>query len=95
MAPQSPTTELPLTLRVSEQARLTLAERAAASGTDIAGYVSAIVEQNAQRPLSLEEISGLVYRKFMASGMTDDELSDVLETEKHEARAQRRLHHGS
>jgi len=87
--------ELPLTLRVSQQARQRLAERAAASGTDIAGYVSTIVEQNTQAPLSLEEISGPVYQHFLASGMTDEELGESLEREKHEDRARLRTRHAS
>ena len=90
MAARSPIIELLLTLRVSEQARQRLAERAAASGTDVAGYVSAIIEQNAQRPASLEDISGPVYQRFLESGLTDDQLRDALEQEKHAARAQRR-----
>ena len=90
MAARSPIVELPLTLRVSEQARQRLAERAAASGTDVAGYVSAMIEQNAQKPASLEEISGPVYQRFLESGLTDDQLRDALEQEKHAARAHRR-----
>jgi hypothetical protein len=90
MAARSSIVELPLTLRVSEQTRQRLAERAAASGTDVAGYVSAIVEQNAQRPASLEDISGPVYQRFLDSGLTDNQLGDALEREKHAARAQRR-----
>jgi len=82
--------ELPLTLHISEQAREKLAQRAAAGGADLAEYVSTIVEENAQKPLSLEEISGPVYQKFLESGMTDDELGDLLEKEKHAARAERR-----
>jgi hypothetical protein len=90
MAAHPPLVELPLTLRVSEQAGQRLAERAAASGTDVAGYVSAIIEQNAQKPESLEDISGAVYQRFLDSGLTDDQLGDALEREKHAARAQRR-----
>lgn len=95
MATPPQTVELPLTLRLSEQARAKLAERAAASGTDVAGYVSVIVEQNAHKPLSLEEISGPVYQRFLESGLTDDQLAERLEQEKHEARAQRRARQAS
>ena len=95
MATPGQTIELPLTLRLSDQARRKLAARAAASGTDIAGYVSVIVEQSTQKPLSLEEISGPVYQRFLESGLTDDQLGDVLEQEKHEARAERRARQAS
>lgn len=95
MAAASQTVELPLTLHISRQAQETLAQRAAASGTDLAGYVSAITEQAVQKPLSLEEISGPVYQRFLESGMTEDELSEVLEKEKHAARAERRARQSS
>jgi hypothetical protein len=41
-------------------------------------------------PISLEELSGPIRQNFLASGMTDDELGDLLEKIKHEIRAQRR-----
>jgi hypothetical protein len=90
MATSVQTVEIPLTLRVSRQAQETLAERAAASGTDMAEYVSALVETTARTPLSLRGISGPVYQRFLESGVTDDELSEELERAKHELRAERR-----
>ncbi|HEY8746634.1 MAG TPA: hypothetical protein VIM11_01585 [Tepidisphaeraceae bacterium] len=86
MATSSQTEELPITLRLTSQAKQRLAERAGASGTDLAGYVSFIVEQASQAPLSLAEISGPIYQRFLESGMTDEELGDLLEKEKHAAR---------
>ena len=80
------TVELPITPRVSERARQKLVECAAQSGTDVDGYVSTIVEQNTQEPLSLEVISGQVYERFLESGTTDEELSEELERAKHEMR---------
>ena len=90
MVTPTATEELSLTLRLTKDARARLAQRAAASGTDLAGYVSVIVEQSAQAPLSLEEISGPIYDRFLASGMTDDELGKRLEQEKHAARLEER-----
>jgi len=84
------TVELPLTLHLSKEARDELARKAAASGTDVADYVSKIVEETARKPFSLEEISGPVYKRFLESGTTDDELSEELERGKHELRAERR-----
>ena len=95
MATPSNTVELPLTLKLTKETRQKLDERAAASGTDVAGYVSTIVEQNTSQPHSLEEISGPIYQRFLDSGLTDDQLSDLLEREKHDARAQRRAGRGS
>lgn len=95
MALSSRTVELPLILHISEQAKEKLARRAADGGSDLAGYVSTIVEQAAQRPLSLQEISGPIYQRFLDSGMTDDELGDLLEKEKHAACAERRARQAS
>jgi hypothetical protein len=39
---------------------------------------------------SLKEISGPIAEEFTRSGMTEDELSDFLETEKHAMRTERR-----
>jgi len=78
MATSSQTEELPITLRLTSQAKQRLAERAGASGTDLAGDVSFIVEQASQAPLSLAEISGPIYQRFLESGMTDEELGDLL-----------------
>jgi len=95
MRPAPQEVELPLTLHVSKQTSQKLALRAAASGTDLAGYVSTLVEQTGQKPLSLEEISGPVYQRFLESRLTDDQLGEILEKEKHAARAERRARHMS
>jgi hypothetical protein len=87
--------ELPLTLHLSKEAQERLAQRAAASGTDVAEYLSKIVEEITRKPFSLEEISGAVYQRFLESGTTDDQLSDELERGKHELRAQRQARQSS
>jgi len=65
-------------------------ERAAALGTDVAGYITGLVERSVGAPMPLERISGEIGAKFDQSGMSEAELSDVLEHEKHEARRERR-----
>jgi hypothetical protein len=67
-----------------------LSERAAASGRPLAEYVAAIVEAVVKSPRTLAEISGQVYRRFLDSGATDDDLAEELEQAKHEMRAERR-----
>jgi len=91
----APTVNVPITLRVSRQTQQKLAERAAAAGTDIDLFVSALVERAAQEPLTLEQISGPIYQRFLESGMTDDQLAAALEQEKHEARDSRRARRAS
>ncbi len=83
-------TELSLKLHLTDAARETLARRAAASGTELADYISAIVEQNSRGDFSLEELSGPVYKRFLDSGTTDEQLSEELEKAKHELRVERR-----
>jgi hypothetical protein len=89
------TVPLPLTLHISEEAREKLTQRAAASGADLDRYVSAIVEQNTRGSLNLEELSGPVFKRFLESGTTDEQLSEELEQGKHELRAQRRARRAS
>jgi len=89
------TVAIPLTLHLSLQAKEQLASRAAASGTGLSEYVSAIVEQNAQSRFSLEELSGEVMQRFLHSGTTDEQLSDELEEAKHARRAERRAERAS
>lgn len=38
---------------------------------------------------ALEEISGPIYQEFLRSGMTDEELGDMLEEAKHAMRAEK------
>jgi len=86
---------LPVTLHVTEHAKQTLAERAAARGMDLAAYISMLVEQTAAGEFSLEAISGDTYRRFLESGISDAELSDELEQAKHELRRERRARRAS
>jgi hypothetical protein len=79
-----------LTLSISPEAEATLKAKAAAAGVDVETYAAALVEHSAKAPLSLTEISGPIAEEFAKSGMTEDELSDFLETVKHEMRAKQR-----
>jgi hypothetical protein len=53
-------------------------------------YLAKLVACFAEPPTPLKEHSGPIYEAFKASGMTDDQLGDVLEKAKHEMRAERR-----
>lgn len=56
-------------------------------------YSQSILESEARRP-TLSEISGPIAEAFKASGMTEDELGELLETAKHEMRSDRRAREG-
>lgn len=77
-----------MTLQISltPEAETRLCERAAAAGKQPADLARAIVERDVRRP-TLEEISGPIYQRFLESGMSDEELGDLLEEAKHHMRA--------
>lgn len=78
-----------LTIDLPKLVQERLAEKARDAGLDVASYVVHVVEAHAAKP-TLKELSGDVYRQFLDSGMTDQELGDFLEKAKHEMRAARR-----
>jgi hypothetical protein len=82
--------EIPVTLRLSKVAQAKLAQRAAASGTPLSEYISTLVESVVETPRTLAEISGPVYERFLASGTSDEQLSEELEEAKHALRTERR-----
>ncbi|HEY8746915.1 MAG TPA: hypothetical protein VIM11_02995 [Tepidisphaeraceae bacterium] len=79
-----------LSLSISPEAEARLRAKAAAAGVDVETYASRHLELMAAPPKSLEDISGPIGEAFARSGMSEDELSDFLESEKHAMRAERR-----
>jgi len=79
-----------LSVPISEDVEAKLAVKAKAAGVDVQTYAARHLELIAQPPRSLREISGPVADAFEESGMTEDELTDFLETEKHAMRAEKR-----
>lgn len=79
-----------LEISISPEAEAKLREKAAMVGEAANSYAAGVPERNAKRPLLLEEISGPIAEDFRKSGMTEDELSDLLEKAKHEMRRKRR-----
>jgi hypothetical protein len=79
-----------LNVPISPETEARLRERAAASGEDLAAYAAGVLERCARPPLSIQEISGTIAEQFRQSGMSEDELSDLLDEAKHDARRQRR-----
>jgi len=60
---------------------------------DVPSYAERILEIEGRRP-TLREVSGPIAEAFEASGMTEDELGDMLEEAKHQMRADRRAREG-
>jgi hypothetical protein len=79
-----------LSISIPPETEAMLKLRAAAAGEDLPSYVARLVSHFAEPPTPLEELSGPIYQRFLESGMTDDELGELLEKAKHEMRAERR-----
>jgi hypothetical protein len=79
-----------LTISISAEAEAKLMKKAKLAGVDAATYAAQLIELLVEPPPSLKEISGPIAEEFARSGMTEDELSEFLEAEKHAMRAERR-----
>lgn len=79
-----------LSLTISDQALSKLKAKAATAGVDVETYASRQLELIAAPPRSLGEVSGPIADAFATSGMTEAELGDLLEAEKHQLRTERR-----
>lgn len=75
-----------LSVPLSPEAEARLAAKARAEGVDLGTYAARLLERDAAR-LTLEQISGELTANFERSGLTDEQLGELLEQEKHDARA--------
>jgi hypothetical protein len=78
-----------LSVDISGDAERALRTQAAAVGLTPESFAKRIIERSVAMD-ELREISGPIADAFTASGMTEDELGDLLEREKHAMRAERR-----
>ena len=74
-----------ITISLSHELMSQLQVRASAEGVDVLTFAGRALQREATRPL-LDDILKPVRDAFLASGMTDDELGDLLEVEKHAMR---------
>lgn len=79
-----------LTLNISPATEAKLKARAAVAGVDLETYVVRQIELAAKRVDAFHEISGPVASHVAGMGMSEIELSDLLEEEKHAMRAEKR-----
>jgi hypothetical protein len=80
MSTAARTTEISVTLRLSDRALTKLEEQAAKSEQDISAIASELVEQMITRP-SIAEIMAPVRKQVAESGMSDAELDAFLRGE--------------
>jgi len=78
-----------LSIPITSETETRLRAKAAAAGMDVQTFAARTLEQVAARP-SLEEALAPLRAEFEASGMSEQQLVDILERAKHEDRAQRR-----
>jgi hypothetical protein len=83
-----------LILSISPEAEAKLTTRAAAAGVDVATFAAKTLERAVSKP-TLDEVLAPLRDEFEHSGMTEDELTELLEDAKHEARAERRARKAS
>ncbi len=74
-----------LAVPLSPETTARLAEKARLAGMDTPSYAAKLLERDVNRTI-LEEISGELAERFNQTGMTEEELGNLLEKEKHEAR---------
>ncbi len=80
------TLEIPL----SDKAEATLRKHAHQAGLPAEAIAARLLERSLSKIPDLTEISGPIYEAFKDSGMTEDDLAELLEREKHAMRAERR-----
>lgn len=83
-----------LHVTLSPEAETRLRERAAEAGVQPDELARRIVESQVRRP-TREEISGPIYKRFLESGSSEDELIEELEQAKHQMRDERHTRHSS
>ena len=76
-------------IEISDEAAARLCEEASRNGVAPDNYAASLLEEALLRPRLAQSLAE-VHRRFKASGMSDDELGDFLEDEKHAARSERR-----
>jgi alkylhydroperoxidase family enzyme len=78
-----------LILSISPAVEARLKSRAVAAGLDVETYAAQTLERLVTRP-SLDEVLAPLRAEVEASGMTEEQLVQLLEAAKHEMRAERR-----
>lgn len=83
-----------LKLSISDEVADRLTKEARSSGVELATYAAKVLQGTAAR-LQFAEIARPVAEAFRESGMTEDELEELLDEAKREVRAEKRLRRGA
>ena len=71
-----------LTIQVPKNIGVVLEEKARNQGKDVAAYVENLIEKDIDHRKTLDEILAPVRKNFAESGMTEDELDELIESER-------------
>ena len=85
-----PLHEVNITVRLTDDMQARLARNAANAGKSLPDYLALLVQQIVLKPRGSSPADDQLQQNFNSSGLSDDELSEVLEEAKHEMRAERR-----
>ena len=79
-----------ISIPLSTEAEAKLRKQADEAGLPAEAIAARLLERSLSKIPDLVEISGPIYEAFKASGLSEDDLTDLLEREKHAMRAERR-----
>lgn len=71
-----------LTIEVPQSLGAILKEKAKNQGKDVAEYVENLIEKDIESKKTLDEILAPIRRNFAESGMTEDDLDALIESER-------------
>ena len=80
---------MPLSVPITPETEARLKAKAAAAGLDVETFAARTLERVAARP-PLDEVPAPLRAEFEASGMSEEQLAELLEHAKHDDRAARR-----
>jgi hypothetical protein len=75
-----------ITVRLPDPTEASLRRQAEAAGKPVEQFVSEVLEVQASPVKILREISGPTQERFLASGLSEEELAERLEKEDHASR---------
>lgn len=71
-----------LKIQVPKNIGVILEEKAKNNGKEIAEYVEGLIEKDIDRPKTLDEILAPIRKNFAESGMTEEGLDELIESER-------------
>ena len=77
-------TEVTVKLSLTPEEERRLFACAMEKGQDVTNYVRTLIEEDLKRPPALSEILAPIHEEFRRSGMTEDELSSLIEEARDE-----------